>query len=154
MQSCIPETSIVIRKENAMKTVSRSGIAAITLVSSFALLAAGCDRTPKEEDRTAGETIDQTTADARNQANEMGGTLENKAEQAGQAIDDATITASVKGKYLVDDTLKGLQISVDTDQGVVMLTGSVQNEAAKELATQIAQGVEGVVRVDNQLTIQ
>ncbi|MDP1924537.1 MAG: BON domain-containing protein [Thiobacillus sp.] len=44
-------------------------------------------------------------------------------------------------------------MSVDTNQGVVMLTGSVQNEAAKELATQIAQGVEGVVRVDNQLTI-
>jgi osmotically-inducible protein OsmY len=138
-----------------MKPVSRNGIAAITLVSSLALLAAGCDRTPEtEEDRTAGETIDQTTANARTQANEMGDTLENKADQAGQAIDDAAITASVKGKYLVDDTLKGLQISVDTNQGVVLLTGSVQNEAAKELATQIAQGVEGVVRVDNQLTIQ
>lgn len=140
-----------------MKSVSRNGIAAITLVSSLALLAAGCDRTPEEEDRTdrtAGETIDQTTADARNQADRMGDTLESKADQAGQAFDDAGITASIKGKYLVDDTLKGLQISVDTDQGVVMLTGSVQNEAAKELATQIAQGVEGVVRVDNQLTIQ
>ncbi|WP_018078008.1 BON domain-containing protein [Thiobacillus denitrificans] len=84
----------------------------------------------------------------------MGDTLENKADQAGQAIDDATITAAIKGKYLLDDTLKGLQISVDTDQGVVVLTGSVQSDAAKALATQLAQGVEGVVRVDNQLTIQ
>ena len=72
----------------------------------------------------------------------------------GEYIDDATITTAIKGKYLVDDTLKGLQISVETDQGVVVLTGSVQSDAAKELATQIAQGVEGVVRVDNQLTIQ
>ena len=52
MKSCIPETRIVICTENTMKTVSRSGIAAITLVSSLALLAAGCDRTPKEEDKT------------------------------------------------------------------------------------------------------
>ena len=137
-----------------MKTVSRSDIAAITLVTSLALLVAACDRAPKEEDRTAGETMDQTTGDTRNQTNEMGDTRDNKTEQAGQAIDDATITASVKGKYLVDETLKGLQISVDTNQGVVMLTGSIQNEAAKELATQIAQGVEGVVRVENQLTVQ
>lgn len=136
-----------------MNTVPRTGLVTLTLVSSLVLLTAGCDRTP-ETDKTAGETIDQATADARTQANEMGDTLENKADQAGQAIDDATITASVKSKYLVDDTLKGLQISVDTNQGVVVLTGAVQNEAAKDLATQIAQGVEGVVRVDNQLTIQ
>jgi len=136
-----------------MKTVSRSGIAALTLVSSLALFATACDRAA-EENRTAGEAIDQATADARNQANQMGDTLGKKADQAGQAIDDATITAAIKGKYLVDDTLKGLQISVETDQGVVVLTGSVQSDAAKELATQIAQGVEGVVRVDNQLAIQ
>lgn len=136
-----------------MKTVSRSGIAAIALVSSLTLFATGCDRAA-EENRTAGKAIDQATADARNQANQMGDTLEKKADQAGQAIDDATITAAIKGKYLVDDTLKGLQISVETNQGVVVLTGSVQSDAAKELATQLAQGVEGVVRVDNQLTIQ
>lgn len=137
-----------------MKPVSRKGIAAITLVSGLALLAAGCDRPPEGEDRTAGETIDQATADARNQTERMGDTLESNTAQAGQAIDDAAITASIKSKYLVDETLKGLQISVDTDQGVVMLTGSVQDEAAKELATRIAQGVNGVVRVDNRLAIQ
>lgn len=60
----------------------------------------------------------------------------------------------VKSKYLLDDTLKGLQIDVDTEQGIVRLTGSVQDAAAKEHATQIAQGVEGVVNVDNQLTVQ
>ncbi|MCL5060251.1 MAG: BON domain-containing protein [Candidatus Thermoplasmatota archaeon] len=133
-----------------MKTASR--IAAITLVSSLALLATGCDRTPEEQ--TAGEKIDQAAVDAKNKADETGDTLERKADQAGRAIDDAAITASVKGKYLVDDTLKGLDISVETEQGVVKLTGSVQSDAAKELATQIAQGVEGVVSVDNQLAVQ
>lgn len=59
----------------------------------------------------------------------------------------------VKSKYLADDTLKGLNISVDTEQGVVTLTGKVQNDSAKELANQIASGVECVVSVNNQLTV-
>jgi osmotically-inducible protein OsmY len=132
-----------------MKNVST--IAAI-LASGLALLATGCDRTPDEP--TAGEKIDNAATDSRDAARDMGDTLERKADQAGQAIDDASITTTIKGKYLVDDTLKGLQIDVDTEQGVVKLSGTVQSDTAKELATQIAQSVEGVVSVDNQLTIQ
>ncbi|HET9463345.1 MAG TPA: BON domain-containing protein [Thiobacillus sp.] len=132
-----------------MKNVST--LAAI-LASGLALLATGCDRTPDEP--TPGERIDNAATDSRDAARDMGDTVERKADQAGQAIDDASITATIKGKYLVDDTLKGLQIDVDTEQGVVKLTGKVQSDAAKELATQIAQSVEGVVSVDNQLTIQ
>jgi len=133
-----------------MKNVS--SIAAIALASSLALVATGCDRKPA--DQTAGERMDETAADSRSAVRGMGDTLERRTDQAGQAIDDASITATIKGKYLVDDTLKGLDISVDTEQGVVTLTGPVQSDTAKELATQIAQGVEGVVRVDNQLTVQ
>jgi osmotically-inducible protein OsmY len=128
-----------------------STLAAI-LASGLALLATGCDRTPDQP--TAGEKIDNAATDSRDAARDMGDTLERKTDQAGQAIDDASITATIKGKYLVDDTLKGLQIDVDTEQGVVKLSGKVQNDTAKELATQIAQSVEGVVSVDNQLTIQ
>lgn len=138
-----------------MKNVS--SIAAVTLVSSLALFAAGCDRTPDEPrvtEPTVSERMEDAANDSRNAASNMGDSIERRADQAGQAIDDASITTSVKSKYLLDDTLKGLQISVNTDQGVVSLTGTVQNDAAKELATQIAQGTEGVVRVDNQLTIQ
>ena len=133
-----------------MKNVS--SIAAIALASSLALVATGCDRKPA--DQTAGERMDETAADSRSAVRGMGDTLERRTDQAGQAIDDASITAAIKAKYLVDDTLKGLDISVDTVQGVVTLTGPVQSDTAKELATQIAQGVDGVVRVDNQLTVQ
>ena len=139
-----------------------SSIAAVTLVSSLALFAAGCDRTPNEPEvadpmvtePSVSDRMEDAAADTRSTASDMGDSIERSADRAGQAIDDASITAAVKSKYLLDDTLKGLQISVDTDQGVVSLTGTVQNDAAKELATQIAQGTEGVVRVDNQLTTQ
>ena len=135
-----------------MKNVS--GILAITLVSSLALIVTGCDRNPEPEERTAGEKYDNAVAETKDEAKDLGNTLERKADQAGQAIDDAAITTSVKSKYLADDTLKGLEISVDTVQGVVTLTGSVQNEAARELATKIAQGTDGVVNVNNSLTIK
>lgn len=138
-----------------MKNVS--SIAAIALVSSLALFAAGCDREPDEPaatEPTVSDRMEDAANDTSDTASGMGDSIESKTDQAGQAIDDASITAAVKSKYLLDDTLKGLQISVDTAQGVVTLTGTVQNDAAKELATQIAQSTEGVVRVDNQLTIQ
>jgi osmotically-inducible protein OsmY len=133
-----------------MKNVSR--LAVITLASSLALLATGCDRKPA--DQTAGETVDHAVAETKQDTHELGNTLERKADQAGQAIDDTAITTSIKAKYLADDTLKGLDISVETEHGVVTLTGSVQNDAAKSLATTIAQGVDGVASVNNQLSIQ
>ncbi len=130
-----------------------SGIVAITLVSSLALLATGCDGNKEPEANTVGQQYDNAAADIKQETKDLGNTLERKADQAGQAIDDAAITATIKGKYLADDTLKGLTISVDTDQGVVVLTGSVQSESAREHATQIAKGVDGVVSVNNSLTI-
>lgn len=133
-----------------MKNVS--SIAAIALASSLALLATGCDRKPAEQ--TSGEKVDNAVADTKQKANELGDTMERKADQAGQAIDDAAITTSIKAKYLADDTLKGLDISVETQQGVVTLTGSVQSDSAKELATTIAQNVDGVASVNNQLTVK
>jgi len=133
-----------------MKNVS--SIAAIALASSLALLATGCDRKPAEQ--TSGEKVDNAVADTKQKANELGDTMERKADQAGQAIDDAAITTSIKAKYLADDTLKGLDISVETQQGVVTLTGSVQSDSAKELATTIAQNVDGVTSVNNQLTVK
>ncbi len=133
-----------------MKNVSR--IAAITLAASFTLLATGCDRKPA--DQTAGETMNNTVSETKQNARELGDTIEQKADQAGQALDDTAITTSIKTKYFADDTLKGLDISVETADGVVTLTGEVQNDDARSLATTIAQGVDGVTSVNNQLTIK
>ncbi len=133
-----------------MKNVS--GIITIALVSSLGLLAAGCDRTKEAEENRAEEKYDNAVAETKQESRDLGDTLEQKADQAGQAIDDAAITTSVKARYLADDLLKGHEISVETNHGVVMLTGKVQNDAAKEKATDIARAVDGVVSVNNELT--
>jgi hyperosmotically inducible protein len=146
-----------------------SSIVAITLVSSLALFAAGCDSnkgTATNADNadnaastssmsdTAGTKLDNATADVKQDAKELGSTMERKADQAGQAIDDTAITTSIKSKYLADDTLKGRDISVKTEHGVVTLTGAVENEAASQHAVEIAKAADGVVTVNNSLTIK
>lgn len=66
---------------------------------------------------------------------------------------DTWITTSVQAKYYADDTVRAGEIDVSTNDGVVTLSGTVQDEAAKQQAVQLAQQVEGVSRVDDQLQI-
>ncbi len=72
---------------------------------------------------------------------------------AGQTVEDATITASIKTKLLADSRTKGFDINVDTVRGVVTLTGGADTDAAKAAATEIANTVDGVVLIKNELTV-
>lgn len=70
-----------------------------------------------------------------------------------QRFDDATLTAMVKSKLLWNSNTEGLDINVDTQNGVVTLKGSARTAEAKELAGHLAQNTEGVERVNNHLSI-
>ena len=47
-----------------------------------------------------------------------------------------------------------LKVDVDTINGIVQLNGTVDNERTKQRATELAQQVEGVRRVVNNLKVQ
>lgn len=72
----------------------------------------------------------------------------------GEAIDDAGITVSVKGQLLDDPLVRGLQIDVDTRDGVVFLTGEVNSDAERQQAIQLAENTDGVRDVQANLTVQ
>ena len=72
----------------------------------------------------------------------------------GQAIDDGTLTASVKSKLVEDPTTKAHQINVETQKGVVQLTGFVDSTASKARAGELAGSVDGVATVRNDLEIR
>lgn len=74
-------------------------------------------------------------------------------DRMGNAVSDAGITTEVKTKLLTDTTVRGLKIDVDTQGGVVMLTGAVKNQAEKDQAILIARQVSGVKDVMDHLTI-
>jgi hyperosmotically inducible protein len=66
---------------------------------------------------------------------------------------DAGITTNVKSKMAADDTVKAHEINVDTNNGVVTLTGDVDSAIAKERAVQIARTTDGVREVVDNLTV-
>ncbi|MEW6167166.1 MAG: BON domain-containing protein [Pseudomonadota bacterium] len=70
-----------------------------------------------------------------------------------QWAEDATTTAEVKAKLLANDNTEGLAIDVDTRSSVVTLSGEVKSREEAQLAEQIADNVDGVVEVQNELRV-
>ena len=67
---------------------------------------------------------------------------------------DANVTASVKSALISNDATKARQINVETQNGVVQLSGFVDSTAAKSAAEMTAKNVEGVKQVENKLLIR
>jgi hyperosmotically inducible periplasmic protein len=141
---------------NAIKTTTLIG----ALAAAFALSA--CDR--NNEEKTAGERLDTAVASAEQKSAEMKSDVKqqtaearsdiNRAvDQAGDKMKDASITTKVNAELAQDKELSALGINVDTAAGKVVLRGSAPNDSARDRATSLAQRVEGVLAVDNQLTV-
>jgi hyperosmotically inducible protein len=69
-------------------------------------------------------------------------------------LDDSVITGKVKAALLANETVKNLDISVSTHQGVVTLTGFVNSKSQIDIGMDLARGVQGVTTVENQLTVK
>lgn len=141
---------------NAFKTTTT--VAALAAV--FALSA--CDRSADE--RTAGERLDgavasaerradEAKADVRRESAEARNDISTAANQAGDKMKDASITTKVNAELARDNDLSALKINVDTAGGNVVLRGSAPTAEARDRATLIAQRVDGVLSVDNQITV-
>jgi len=66
------------------------------------------------------------------------------ANDAGDGISDAWITSKVKTQLLADNDVNGTQITVQTRDKVVTLSGTAETAAARARAIEIAQATEGV----------
>ena len=134
-----------------------SGTLKLISISVLAIsgLAACDNRGPSE---TAGEKLDRTLDNAGNKIEQttdnIGDSMQRQGEKTGQVLDDAAITAKVKAAIFAEPSLKTLQISVDTVQGVVALTGSVDSKEESNRAKALASAVEGVKVVENRLALK
>jgi hyperosmotically inducible protein len=83
--------------------------------------------------------------------------IDNRLEVGGagldQAVSDSALTASIKERLEASEMTRFDGVAVTTTNGVVKLTGSVQSEQAMKKVVDIARDAEGVVRVENNLTI-
>jgi osmotically-inducible protein OsmY len=75
-------------------------------------------------------------------------------ESTGQYIDDTAITTSVKAAIFKEPNLKSAEINVETFKGRVQLSGFVSTRANIDRAVQVAQGVNGVTSVANDMRVK
>lgn len=113
-----------------MQKAARHTLRAVVAATVTILVLGACTRDERKEVRT--EAKQATNA-------------------AANVVDNAALTTKVKAALLADELVKGTQINVDSNNGVVTLNGAVDSPAHKEKAEQIAKGVSGVTRVQNNL---
>ena len=117
------------------------------LTLSTAMLVAGCNN------QNDGTNPDDMNSTGMNGTGDTSAAAADATNSVGAEIDDGVITTKVKSALLADDTVKGLDINVDTAQGVVRLSGAVDSQTQVDMATQIAKGVEGVKDVQSEFTV-
>ena len=72
----------------------------------------------------------------------------------GEYVDDATITAKVKAKFVESSAVEASAISVETLKGTVQLSGFAKSANEKATAEQLAKTVKGVKTVKNDLLVR
>lgn len=68
-------------------------------------------------------------------------------DKAEDAVSDTWITSKVKSTFLADSSLSGIDIKVETNKGVVTLSGVVASSAERDLAIAKAGEIKGVSAV-------
>lgn len=124
---------------------------AIVLVTALLFGAAGCS---DQNNQKVGERIDNGMETAKDKVGQSADTAKEKLSQAGAAMDDAAVSAKVKAKLMAAPGLKSTDIQVDTREGVVVLSGTVDKMEDAQRAVQLAESVESVISVESRLAVR
>ena len=116
----------------------------------------GIDR-PAATVGTAGridaEKAKQVGADVVAKTAEVAAKTADAASKAGAVLSDSALTAKIKSKMALDDSVKARTIDVSTTDHIVTLKGTVRSVAEHDRAVQLAKETAGVERVIDQLGI-
>ena len=108
---------------------------------------------PGEAERPAATTgttpID--TSRARETGAEIGGAVARGANEAERAAENGAITAKIKAKMALDDSVKARAINVTTHGTTVTLSGTVDTNAERDRAMALARETDGVTKVIDDL---
>lgn len=81
-------------------------------------------------------------------ADTIGHDAKEAVDKTERATSDSWITTKVKSSLLADRLTKGLKISVNTSNAVVVLSGPVSSQAEADRAVEIAKSIKGVQSVE------
>jgi non-heme chloroperoxidase len=105
------------------------------------------------------ETVRETVRDGvRSAARETSAEVKERAKEQVQtakvSMTSAALTSKIKAKMALDDGVTAGDINVDTEDGVVTLTGDVESKDEQRRAVRIATETAGVTRVVNRLNVR
>jgi hypothetical protein len=103
---------------------------------------------------TLGEGDDSARARGRDTGARVGEAVGAAGDRAADALSDGSLTAKIKAKMALDDTVGALRIDVDTVNGSVTLAGEVRSERERQRALTLARETEGVKAVVDRLTVR
>ena len=139
-----------------MNTRTRTQLLAL-FAAGTVIFAAGCDQRNSTNPSTTSKATPPASSAApstTNSASTAGDKMAASTQKAGDKLDDAAITTKVKTALMAEPGLRSLEINVDTRDNVVTLNGTVDSQEKKQRAMQIAQGVEGVKSVSDNLVVK
>ncbi len=67
---------------------------------------------------------------------------------------DAWLTGKIETAYALNEHLNPFEIDTQVENGVVALSGAVDNEIERDLAIELASGIDGVVEVNSNIQIE
>src|SRR4029079_3857237 len=76
------------------------------------------------------------------------------ANKAGELLADGALTAKIKSKMALDDSVLARTIDITTKDHVVTLSGTVRTAAERDRAVQLAKETAGVTRVVDSLRVR
>lgn len=122
-----------------IKTTLSKTLLAVVLGSSLISASAFAQQTTAQQSESGIQSI--------------GKKIDSSMGQVGDFMDDSAITARVKAGLIDQKSIKSNDISVNTENKVVTLSGFVRSQNEAELAVIVAGNVEGVSSVSDKLHV-
>jgi osmotically-inducible protein OsmY len=106
------------------------------------------------EDGAVGSSGTFSAASARERGAELGEKAANAAADVKQSLTEASLTAKIKAKMALDDSVKARTIDVTTSGSTVTLIGKVNSTAERERAVSLARETDGISAVVDRLELR
>ena len=144
----VPGAVVANRTANAVDNaaVNTRDAAATVVEKTKEVASSAADKT-----RNAAAIVAGKTERATDRAADTGAVA---AHKSGVVVADSVITTKVKADIFKEPELKSMAIHVETEKGVVMLSGFVDSKADADKAVRLAKGVEGVSSVKSAIKVK
>jgi hyperosmotically inducible periplasmic protein len=93
------------------------------------------------------------TGTARDRMGRLDARATKAAHEVGDFVSDAGLTAKIKAKMALDDTVHARSVEVSTTDGVVTLAGTVGSGVERDRAVRLARETKGIKQVVDHINV-